>query len=46
MSDLLNADLSYKQAQTNYITSLLDLVGNRLEYEKAKGTIKDFVDQL
>jgi outer membrane protein TolC len=46
MSDLLNADFSYKQAQTNYMTSLLNLVSNRLEYERAKGTLKDFINKI
>lgn len=46
MSDLLNADFSYKQAQSNYITSLLNLVSNRLEYERAKGTISNFINEL
>jgi outer membrane protein TolC len=46
MSDLLNADFSYQQAQSNYMTSLLDLVSSRLEYEKAKGTLKEFINQL
>lgn len=46
MSDLLNADYSYKEAQSTYITSLLNLVSNRLAYERAKGTIKDFINQL
>jgi outer membrane protein TolC len=46
MSDLLNADFSYKQAQTNYMTSLLNLVTNRLAYERAKGSIKDFINKI
>ena len=46
MSDLLNADFSYKQAQTNYMTSLLSLVTNRLEYERARGSITNFINQL
>lgn len=46
ISDLLNADFSYRQAQSNYISSMLNLVGNRLIYERAKGTISSFVNQL
>lgn len=46
LSDLLNADFSYQQAQTNYMSSLLNLVANRLLYERAKGTISSFVNQL
>ncbi|WP_276133952.1 TolC family protein [Polluticoccus soli] len=46
IADLLNADFSYRQAQANYMTSLLNLVSNRLEYERAKGTVTQFVNQL
>ncbi|GGA88025.1 transporter [Flavobacterium palustre] len=46
LSDLLNADFSYQQAQSNYMSSLLNLVANRLLYERAKGTISSFVNQL
>lgn len=46
MADLLNADFSYQQAQSTYMTSLLNLVTNRLEYERAKGTITEFINQL
>lgn len=46
LSDLLNTDFSYQQAQSNYISSLLNLVTNRLIYERAKGTISSFVNQL
>jgi outer membrane protein len=46
LSDLLNADFSYQQAQSKYMYSLFDLVNNRLLYERAKGTINSFVNQL
>lgn len=46
MSDLLNSDFSYQQAQSTYLTSLLNLVTNRLLYERAKGNISNFVNQL
>jgi outer membrane protein len=46
MSDLLNAEYSYRQSQTNYLTSLINLITNRLEYEKSKGTITTFINQL
>lgn len=46
LSDLLNADFSYQQAQSSYMYSLFDLVNNRLLYERAKGTISSFVNQL
>lgn len=44
--DLLNADFSYQQTQANYMTSLLNVVANRLQYERAKGTITNFINQL
>ncbi len=46
LSDLLDTDFSYQQAQSKYMSSLLDLVSNRLLYERAKGTINSFVNQL
>jgi len=46
LSELLDADFSYQQAQTNYLSSLLNLVTNRLVYERAKGNISNFVNQL
>ena len=46
MSDLLNAEYSYRQSQANYLTSLINLITSRLNYEKAKGTITGFVNQL
>lgn len=46
LSDLLNTDFSYQQAQSTYMSSLLNLVTNRLLYERAKGSISSFVNQL
>lgn len=46
MTDLLNADFAYRQAQTDYVSALLNLVTNRLNFEKAKGNITDFVNKL
>jgi len=45
LSDLLNADYAYKEAQTNYVTSLLKVLTARLEYEKAQGTLQTFLLQ-
>ncbi|MFN8393981.1 MAG: TolC family protein [Bacteroidia bacterium] len=45
LSDYLTADYSYKEAQTNYITSLLKVVTARLDYEKAAGTLPSFLQQ-
>lgn len=46
MSDLLDTDFTYRQAESKYMNSLFNLVTNRLVYERAKGTIRNFVNQL
>jgi outer membrane protein len=46
MSDLLDTDFTFRQAQSRYMSSLFNLVANRLIYERAKGTIGSFVNQL
>ncbi len=39
LTDLLNAELSYREAQTNYINSLLDFYLADLDVRKANGTL-------
>jgi len=46
LSDLLNADYSYKEAQSNYITSMLNFLLARLDYEKAQGTLNTYINTL
>lgn len=46
LTDFLNADYAYKEAQTNYIKSLLTYLTARIDLERSKGTIKQFVNQL
>lgn len=46
LSDLLNADYSYKEAQSNYITSLISVLSSRLEFEKSKGNLKSYINQF
>lgn len=46
LSDFLNSDFSYKEAQTNYITSLLNFLTARLEYERAQGTLTLYINNL
>lgn len=46
LSDLLNADYSYKEAQSNYITSLLNFLVARLDHEKAQGTLVTYINTL
>lgn len=46
LSDLLNAELSYREAQNNYITSLLDFYLADLDVQKANGTLAKFYGEL
>jgi outer membrane protein TolC len=46
LSDFLNSDYSYKEAQTNYITSLLNFLTARLDYERAQGTLTIYINNL
>jgi len=46
LSSLLDADYSYKEARTNYTTSLLDYLTAQLSYHKNTGTITQFVNEL
>jgi outer membrane protein len=46
LADFLNADYSYKEAQTNYTTSLLNFLSARVEYEKAQGTLINYINTL
>jgi len=44
LTDFLNADFSYKEAQTNYLTSLINMLSSRLDYEKSKGNISNYLN--
>jgi outer membrane protein TolC len=46
LTDFLNADYSYKEAQSNYINSLLNFMSSRLDYEKSQGTLTAYINQL
>lgn len=46
LTDFLNSDYSYKEAQSNYINSLLNYLSSRLDYEKSKGTLTNYINQL
>ncbi len=46
LSDLLNAELSYKEAQNNYIESLLQYYLADLSVHKANGTLENYYNQL
>jgi len=45
-ADLVNAETSLREAQTNFINSLLDLYIARLDYEKAKGSLGEYIDSI
>jgi outer membrane protein TolC len=46
LSSFLDAEYSYKEAQTNYITSLLDYLTAQIAFEKSRGTLSSFVNNL
>ena len=46
LSDFLNSDYAYKEAQSNYTTSLLNFLSSRLDVEKAKGNLSNYLNQL
>ena len=46
ITDLLNAEYSLKEAQNNYITSILNLLASTLNNERAKGTLIPFASKL
>lgn len=46
LADFLNADYAYKEAQTNYTTSLLNFLSARLDYEKSQGTLINYINTL
>lgn len=46
LSDLLNADYARKEAQSNYINSMLNYYIARIDIEKSKGTLQEFTNNL
>jgi len=46
LTDLINADNSYRQAQSNYINSLINYYQARLDLEQSQGTLLNFYNQL
>lgn len=46
LSTFLDDDYSYKEARSNYVTSLLDFLTAQLSFEKAKGTLTTYFDNL
>lgn len=45
-ADLVNAESSLRESQTNFINSLLDLYTARLDYEKAKGSLPEYINSI
>ncbi len=46
MADLLNSDYSYKEAQTNYLNSLVNCLIAKTEFERTKGNLKQYLTTL
>ncbi|WP_247236699.1 TolC family protein [Telluribacter sp. SYSU D00476] len=46
LTDLINAENSYRESQTNYIRSLVNAYQARLELESSQGTLLNFYNQL
>lgn len=46
LTDLINAENSYREAQTNYINSLLNFYQAKLDIERSQGTLLTFYNQL
>jgi outer membrane protein len=46
LTDFLNADYSLKEAQSNYINSLLNYMSARVDFEKSQGTLSAYINQL
>lgn len=44
LTDFLNAEFSYKEAQNNYLTSLVNMLSSRLDYEKSKGNLTNYLN--
>jgi outer membrane protein len=46
LSSFLESNYTYKEAQTNYITSLLNYLSSQIALEKASGTLTNYVNNL
>lgn len=46
LTDLINADNSYRQAQSNYINSLINFYQAHLDLEQSKGSLLTFYNSL
>lgn len=46
LSDYLNDDTAYKTAQSNYVSSLYNLMISQLNYQKSQGTLPEFIESI
>jgi outer membrane protein TolC len=46
LTDYLNDDTAYKNAQSNYVGSLYNVMISELNFNKAQGTLLEFVNQI
>lgn len=44
LSDFLNSDYNYKEAQNNYTSAMIRLLTSRLDFEKAKGNLSNYLN--
>lgn len=44
LSDFLSSDFSFKEAQNNYTSSMIRLLTAKLDYEKAKGNLSNYLN--
>jgi outer membrane protein len=46
LSTFLDSDASFKEAQSNYTTSLVDFLNAQLAFEKSRGTLSEYITTL
>lgn len=46
LSELLNSDYAYKEAQSNYLTSLVNYLTARIDLEKSNGTLRQYTNTI
>lgn len=46
LSDFLADEYTFKEAQSNYLTSILDFLTQRLSYERSKGNLVSYINAL
>lgn len=46
LTDYLNDDTAFKSAQSNYISSIYNLMVSQLNYQKSQGTLPEFINKI